>query len=222
MPDNVKLFLHKARDAPIAVLLRRTNKKKDWEMIRWDMETDTFTEGQWLMGKTMNGRYCQLSADGKYFAYHYDLYGESKQNPSGNWACHGVVSLVPNFTALYFCPNHMGNWEKIHFSEKGEVAFRDMQKKSEDAPPLVVWTKDMPIVPSSYIDVDNEENAQALNFHPATIAHSKAKGTFPEFTPWKDHKGRVITTDGGKLLADGVVIYDCTDHVFEARPPMKN
>jgi hypothetical protein len=196
MPDNAKLFLHKARDAPIAVLLRRTNKKKDWEMIRWDMETDTFTQGQWLMGKTMNGRYCQLSADGKYFAYNYDLYGESKQNPSGNWACHGVVSLVPNFTALYFCPNHMGNWEKIHFSEAGDVVFKDMEKKSEDAPPLIPWTKDMPLVPDSYVDVNSQE--------------------------WRDPRGRVITTDGGKLLADGIVIYDCTDHVFEARPPMKN
>ena len=196
MSTHVKLFLHKARDAPIAVLLRRTNKKKDWEMILWDMDTDTFTEGQWLMGKTMNGKYACLSADGKYFAYHYDLYGKSAQNPSGVWACHGAVSLVPNFTALYFCPDHYGNWEQIQFSENGDVVFRQMEKKSEDAPSLVCWKKGMALVPPSYVDVNSQE--------------------------WMDHKGRVITTDGGKLLADGVVIYDCTDHVFEARPPVKN
>ncbi len=218
--SKVKLFLHKARDAPIAVLLRRTNKQKDWEMIRWDMDTDTFTEGQWLMGKHMNGRYCRLSADGKYFAYHYDLYGKSSQNPVGDWACYGAVSLVPNFTALYFSSDHMGNWECAQFSEAGEVVFRDMEKRSEDAPPLVPWNKVMPLVPASYVDVNNEAYADALKAPPANIAHSKAKGTFPEFTPWKDHRGRVITTEGGKVLADGVVIYDCSHHTFEARAPI--
>jgi hypothetical protein len=217
---TVKLFLHKARDAPIAVLLRRCNKQKDWEMIRWNMETDTFTEGQWLMGKHMNGRYCQVSADGKYFAYHYDLYGKSNQNPAGTWACHGAVSLVPNFTALYFCPNHAGNWEKIEFSEAGEVVFKDMEKKSDTAPPLIPWTKGIPLIPSSYIDVNNEDFVEKMKSYRIWNKAMESERSFPEKVDWKDSRGRVITTDGGKLLADGKVIYDCSDHTFVARPPI--
>lgn len=183
-----KLFLYKARDAPIIVILRRGIKKTSWELIRWNLVDDSFLEGQWLIGKYMNGKYCQLSPDGKYFSYHYDIYKHH------SWVCHSVLSLVPNFTALYFCPEHTGNWDEIEFAENGSIVFSPsrLEKKGNIDLPIVDFSKDIAIVPSAYI---------------------KEK-------KWTDSKGRVITTEEGKLLADGIVLYDTTDHCFIAREPI--
>lgn len=184
-----KLFLYKAQDAPIVVILRRGIKRTTWELIRWNLETDTFQEGQWLLHKHMNGRYCSLSPDGTYFSYHYDTYGKS-----GEWTCHSVVSLVPNFTALYFCVEHHGNWEEIQFAEDGCIVFDSsrLEKKSDIDIPVVKWKKGLAIAPSGYI-----------------------KGA-----EWTDPKGRIITTEEGKLFANGLVLYDTTDHTFVAREPI--
>lgn len=37
---------------------------------------------------------------------------------------------------------------------------------------------------------------------------------------WTDTKGRRISTDDGKLVVDGEVLYDTTEHVFSPRPPL--
>jgi hypothetical protein len=187
-----KLFLHKARDAPIVAILRRS-EKTNWELIKWDIRTDTFTEGQWLLGKTMNGKYPLLSPDGKLFSYHYDIYHK------GDWRCEGAVSLLPNFTALYFCGDHCGNWESIGFGEDGSLVFEPTRlvKRGDLELPIRKYDKNFPDTPRTYIDFEELEGHV-----------------------WLDPKGRKITTKDGILYGDGTVLYDTTEHVFEARKPV--
>lgn len=184
-----KLFLHKAADAPIVVILRRAggSKRMAWELIEWNLETDTFREGQWLMGKQMNGKYLQVSPNGKYIGYHYYFY-------TPDWQCHGAVSRVPNFTAIFFCPEHCGNWEQIQFTPDNNIIFSNLKlmKKRDSDLKVFTYKERKDAVPSSWL----------------------GEG------PWTDPKGRVITTEEGKLLADGQVLYDTTDHVFVARAPV--
>jgi len=179
-----KLFLYKAAKANVVGILRReSSSKENWELIRWDLDTDTFTEGQWLMNKQMNGKYAAISPCGRFFAYHYNIYMKE------DWACHGVVSSLPNFTALYFNEEHRGNWESIRFTEKGEIHSPPMVKKGDVELSFVHHST--PVISSGFIGEAS----------------------------WTDPKGRVITTEDGKLLADGVVLYDTTEHVFIAKTP---
>lgn len=183
-----KLFLYKAQNANTVVILRRGENRETWELIKWDLETDTFTEGQWLLKKYMNGKYCAISPCGNYFAYHYDVYGYV--GGEQNHMCHGIISKVPNFTALYFNEMHHGNWQSIEFTKKGEVVYGSkMVKKGDILLTFVDW--DSPTIPSGYIDAES----------------------------WTDPKGRVITHKNGVLLADNQVLYDTTDHVFVPKEP---
>ncbi len=179
-----KLFLYKAAKANVVAILRRGENRETWELIRWDLETDTFTEGQWLLKKQMNGKYAAISPCGRFFGYHYNIYTKE------SWACHGVISALPNFTALYFNDDHFGNWESIRFTENSEVNGPLMVKKSD--------------VELSFVH------------HSTPVIHS---GLIEE-PSWADPQGRIITTEGGKLLADGVVLYDTTNHAFIARSPV--
>ncbi len=179
-----KLFLYKAAQANVVAILRRGPDRETWELIRWDLDTDTFTEGQWLLKKQMNGKYAAISPCGRYFAYHYNIYTKESS------ACHGVISALPNFTALYFNEDHFGNWESIRFTEKGEINGPPMVKKGNVELSFVDHKK--PIISSGFI-------AEAA---------------------WTDLKGRVITTVDGKLFADGVLHYDTTEHAFIARSPV--
>ena len=187
-----KLFLYKAQNANTVVILRRGITREEWEMIQWDLDTDTFTKGQWLMKKNMNGAKLAISPDGNYFAYHYQVYGYV--NGKQEYKCHGVISKVPNFTALYFNDSHLGNWETINFTEKGEVIYRNVVQQSKM---------------EKRGDID-------LPFVDADIA-IKAPSGYIDSSSWKDPRGRTITHKDGVLFADNQVLYDTTDHVFVPR-----
>lgn len=186
-----KLFLYKAANANMVAILRRGPDRETWELIRWDLDTDTFTEGQWLLKKHLNGKYAAISPCGRFFAYHYDIYGYVKGEQ--NHTCHGVVSALPNFTALYFNEEHKGNWEAVRFTEDSEVSGPLMVKKGDVQLVQVGYTKNS--TPTGFLDMETEPT-------------------------WTDPKGRVITTQDGKILADGTLLYDTTDHIFVPRPAM--
>ena len=190
---SVKLYLYKAAKANVVVLLRRSGKRDQWEMIRWDLDTDTFVEGQWLLKKVLDPKSASLSPCGRFFAYSYSIYGFVKGEQ--NFESHGVVSEVPNFTALYFNGNFGGGYGLLGFTESGEV------------------------IASSYIGGTLVKKGDvALRFFPLTPdTLSKPlplapTGRVPDV--WTDPKGRLITTKDGKLFADGTLLYDTTDHVF--------
>lgn len=187
---NPKLFLYKAADAPVAVLLRRGVSRDQWELIRWDLETDTFTAGQWLLGKHLHGKDAALSPDGRFLAYQYDIYsGEAYQS-------HAAVSLVPNFTAVLYNPGNGGHWDGVGFSADGSLV---STLKSG-------WV--MPVGTPPGFELEQG------------VWEDKVASGYVENESWVDPSGRVITLKGAQVVADEAVLYDTTEHVFEARPPV--
>ncbi len=178
---NPKLYLYKAQDAPIVAILRRGLQRDEWELIKWDLDTDTFTEGQWLTHKQMNGKYAAISPNGRYFAYIYNQY------TTPQWACYGVISRLPNFTAIYLNDKFPGYWDRVGFNRDSSVYVPYWQLKNEDKEikTIKVW--------------------QEYNYGPSGYIASEV---------WIDPKGRSITTENGKLLANGECIYDTTNHMF--------
>lgn len=189
----MKLHLYLASDANTAVILRQSAQRKEWELILWNLDTDTFTEGQWLLGKQIDAKTAAISPNGLYFAYGYDVYGK------GQWESVGVVSKLPNFSAEYFAAftggrifyvpqfdkeNHLVNTELLNY-----------QKRRDTELELVQWAN--------------------MNGDRSTLADSGYKGE-----SFVDSKGRNIKAVEGKLFADDELLYDTTDHVFHPVPPM--
>ena len=109
-----KLFLYKARDAPIVAILRRGAVKDIWELIQWNTDTDTFTRGQWLTKAVMNGAYNSISPDGRHFAYFYSSTRDAFKS-------YAVISKIPYFTASLITDHHAGCWDAISFDTDGAV-----------------------------------------------------------------------------------------------------
>ena len=197
-----KLFLYKAADAPVAVLLRRGVSRDQWELNRWDLETDTFTAGQWLLGKHLHGKDAALSPDGRFLAYQYDIYGSGgyQSHGSGGYQSHAAVSLVPNFTAVLHNPGNGGHWDGVGFSADGSLAST---------------------LKSGWITPRGTPQGTPAGF---TLGQApwteKVASGYVENESWTDPRGRVITLNGAQVLVDGSLLYDTTDHVFEQRPPV--
>jgi hypothetical protein len=93
--EACRLYVHVAREARTAVILRR-GPGKNTLMLKWDLERDVITEGQWIRHKIYERR-CDLSPDGDYFSY----FAAKFVGPLYSWT---AVSKVPYFTALALWP----------------------------------------------------------------------------------------------------------------------
>ncbi len=122
-----RLFGILAREAPVAVLLRRG--PTDWvELIRWDMAADTFQRGQWFHGRIFERR-SDLSPSGRLFVYFADKRGFAKVGPdyTGSWT---AISRPPFFTALALWPKgdcwdgggHFETERRLHLNHPGNAA----------------------------------------------------------------------------------------------------
>jgi hypothetical protein len=103
-PAPARLSVLLAREAPMGVILRRG--PSDWvQMIHWHTKTDVFRQGEWFHGRIFEHR-CDLSADGKFFAYCAYKPGNGLKNPDygDSWT---AVSRPPHFTAVALWP--LGN-----------------------------------------------------------------------------------------------------------------
>jgi hypothetical protein len=182
----MKLHFYKASRANIAVILRQGKSRKEWELILWDLDTDTFQKGQWLLNKQLDAKTACISPNGKYFAYGYDVYGQE------GWQSCGVASKLPNFTAEYFCGYTGGRiWYSPHFDKEGRLVNSPeySKKNTETVLDTVTW--------------------EELGKDRANIADSGYKQQY-----FVDGKGRTITAEEGKVFVDGEMVYDTTDHVF--------
>ncbi len=215
MPD---LFLYKAANAPIVVILRANgeerdweDEKQDWEMIRWDLSNDTFTEGQWLMNKYVDALSASISPDGQYFAYcALDDFDPEDYDPNDyvkpfDDPCYSVVSRVPNFTAVLFNSFELPG-DNLGFLEDGTVS-----SHAGYAVRPSTWEIKDPSAPKVKLFHGFHNNFKKIG----------RGAIYPSaWEPWKDPKGRKIVVEGGKILADGEVLYDTTDHVFQPKAPM--
>lgn len=175
-----KLFLYKARDAPIVAILRRGSSKNTWQLIRWDMDTDMFNAGQWLTKAIMNGAYGAISPDGVHFAYHY--------SEIPDWKCHAVVSILPYFSASLITHKHAGTNDAIAFDQVGNV----LHTRAEHG---FIKKRACSLKVKAYVEAE------------------KYTG-YVETGDFVDTRGRHITVAEGRILADGLTIYDTTEHRF--------
>ena len=66
-PPPPRLFVIMARDAHVAVVIRRG--PSSWSQLTlWDTDRDLFTEGSWFRGRIFAEK-CDLSPDGELFVY---------------------------------------------------------------------------------------------------------------------------------------------------------
>jgi hypothetical protein len=200
-----KLFLYKAKNSNIVAILRRDKQRKEWQLIRWDIEVDNFQEGQWLINKMIHPRYSSISPDGKYFFYHYWNHGQYSQD--------AVFSKIPNFTAEYY-----GTWNTYYQDctftndNKGVVSFEDQFiKRNVDTKLELVLRKDTNtdiILPTGYVGLKNDD----------TLAGKC--NNYEQHATFTDMKGRVITVKEGVLYANGIVLLDTTNNTFTAVGPV--
>lgn len=199
-----KLFLYKAKNTNIVAILRRDKQRKEWQLIRWDIEMDNFQEGQWLINKMIHPRYSSISPDGKYFFYHYWNHGQYSQD--------AVFSKIPNFTAEYY-----GTWNTYYQDctftndNKGVVSFEDQFiKRNVDTKLELVLRKDTNkdiIIPTGYVGLKNDTLAGKCN-------------NYEQHATFTDMKGRVITVKEGVLYANGIMLLDTTNNTFIAVDPV--
>ena len=135
-----KLFIFVAENAEVAVVIRKEkrNKREFYQCIKWDMENNTFVEGQWLLNKQLFIEGCSISPDGKLFGWVYNRYWNCAETLAG-------ISYVPNFTAELF-GHGCGRWlltsfdsnsrpfpDEFGFKQQGDVVIElsNLDRKSD-------------------------------------------------------------------------------------------
>ncbi len=103
-----RLSLKLASNAPIALLFRRG--PTNWvQLIRWDLRTDSFDEGQWFKGR-VHAELSELSEDGELVLYSArKRHGWQVRDRNGIGESWTAVSRPPFFTALALWNN--GCWD---------------------------------------------------------------------------------------------------------------
>ncbi len=106
-----KLFIFKVENVNVALIVRKEtkNKKQNWQLIKWNMDTNEFTEGQWLLNKQLWINGCSISPNGLHFGYIYNTY----QNINNN--THTGISYIPYFTALLYGNQGIGRYYPVKF-----------------------------------------------------------------------------------------------------------
>jgi len=107
MAPRLRLQGYVAAAAPCAVLLRRAGPNL-WSMIRWDLATDCFEEGEWLQAKIHVER-CDISPDGAFFVWCMSRHWAWSTH-SGRTVC-TAVSRPPFFAPLAIVWHSSGSRE---------------------------------------------------------------------------------------------------------------
>jgi hypothetical protein len=146
-----RLFVYLAREAPLAVVLRRG--PSDWARLSlWHTDTDTFEHGQWIHARVYERR-CDVSADGSLFvAFVRDSTGPNQGN-TDTWV---ALSRPPWFTALalwfvggtYYTgglfPDGTTLWLGFDPTAPDKGALPPWLNTTTDLPPYVDRTNDWP------------------------------------------------------------------------------
>jgi hypothetical protein len=93
-----------AKDASVGVVIAKYSGKLS-RMYRWDLDTDTFTAGQFVKASATVE---DISPDGRYVAYYAEAFHRREQS-------YIAVGQVPYFTALAFFPTFHLNWFHANF-----------------------------------------------------------------------------------------------------------
>jgi hypothetical protein len=96
-----RLFVIPARDAPVAVILRR-GPSRWYHVIRWDTQHDQFTHGAWIKGRIYEEK-CDVSPDGSLLVYFVHQGSRVGTEFSDSWT---AVSRLPWLRALALWPQN--------------------------------------------------------------------------------------------------------------------
>ena len=93
--SSARLWVLLARDAAVAAIFRR-GPSRQVQLIKWNLEDDTFEDGQWFKGRIYERR-CDLSPSGTLLIY----FAATHKEPLFSWT---AISKLPWFTALALWP----------------------------------------------------------------------------------------------------------------------
>jgi hypothetical protein len=189
-----KLSIFTSNTNIAAVVVKKgTSKKPMYQLIKWDMSTNVFTEGQWLCSKHLAIHCCALSPNGKYFGWVYNRYLSG-----GAFKTYAGVSLLPNFTAIMYSESFCGTWDSVEFDI--------------DSNPLNIhagWEFKLS---------ESESESETLILGDSTKkANSGLKSDYVRF---RDIFGNLVAVQDYKILVNDCVVYDATHNGFRAREPL--
>ena len=95
--SHTQLFILLASESSVGVILRH-GPSDQVLLIRWNLEQDTFEQGQWLKGRVYERR-CDLSPDGELLLY----FAADQRRSMSSWT---ALSRPPYFTALALWPKN--------------------------------------------------------------------------------------------------------------------
>lgn len=117
----VRLHLFFATENDCALIVRQ-GPTRQFRMILWHRDTDTFEDGQWVKQKVYIER-CSLSPDGRHFIY-FMLDGKWSNETRGSYT---ALSRPPYWTALSLFPGG-DTWggggvflDNVHYWASGDV-----------------------------------------------------------------------------------------------------
>lgn len=116
-PEPVqRLFVFEAEHSNHALIIRkeRHHRRETYQMIHWNMETNHFIEGQWILNKQLYLGGCSISPNGRWFGWIYNQYG-------GNYDTHAGVSAIPYFTAHWYSNKVYGRYHRVRFDRQSRV-----------------------------------------------------------------------------------------------------
>jgi hypothetical protein len=96
---STRLWVLLARKTPIAAIFRR-GPTRQVQLIKWNLNDDSFEEGQWFKGRVYERR-CDLSPSGTLLIYFAATYKE----PLRSWT---AVTKLPWFTSVALWPKGDG------------------------------------------------------------------------------------------------------------------
>ncbi len=177
---GVSLFVLIARDAPVAVVIRRGPSA--WvHLTLWDMRTDTFTPGAWFRGRIYAEK-CDLSPDGELFVYSAHQGRRLGTSYSDSWT---AVSRPPWLHALALWPMHTTYGGGGRFTGKRRLVLRGAGAAHPEHPPhgLEIVGGEAPV-------------------HAST--------TEVEGADWsgRDHDNRLLCARDGRIYRDNIELAD--------------
>lgn len=217
-----------ARDAPVAVILRR-GPSKWFHISLWDTGRDAFQCGQWFHGRIYPER-CDLSPDGKLFIYFAGKF-RARDDAAGYGYTWIAVSRPPYLTALALWPVGDTWGGDCVFLNNHSVLISTLRPHHPDHPPgplsvtkFHTLTQNdprhnaIPSCPSSSPGNRITSGECTLENNSADPYPSSARRSFTLYRPgqyrkdqpvskfeahWAgfDQQGRLVATTGGRVLA---------------------
>lgn len=191
-----KLFLYCAQEMPHIYLIVYRKDREAWQLIHWNSKTNTFIEGQWLLGRQLAVYHSCLSPCGGYFYYLTNIYNCSR-NDRDDVDCM-AVSNVPNFTALLFTKKCVGRYDlPVGFSKHNRLPISYIPFEQKGKRKLKYTLKETCVGTNECFPVG-----------PILRQHHT------------DYRGRNIVVEGPTLWRNGKLIYDASENEFEPKSPI--